>query len=248
MNPFERHGIDHLSPSSINAFAAEPALWVMERLLKKRSQIGAAAHRGSASEAGVAHGLLNPNATIEDCQAIALREFDQRAAMSGDPKRDKEREVVAPIVAAAIPELRQYGIPDQVQRKVVAQIEGIPVPVLGFSDFEWTEHGIVLDLKTTLRLPSEISAAHGRQVSLYVRDGNREGRLCYVTPAKLAVYRLEDPQAHFAALSNIAHRMMRLLAVSNDAQEIAGLVCPNLDSFMWSNPQTRALCKETYGL
>ncbi len=36
-NAFERHGIDHLSPSSLNLWAAEPALWVMERLLGRKS-------------------------------------------------------------------------------------------------------------------------------------------------------------------------------------------------------------------
>ena len=30
---FERHRIEHLSASSLNLWAAEPALWVMERLL-----------------------------------------------------------------------------------------------------------------------------------------------------------------------------------------------------------------------
>jgi hypothetical protein len=35
---FERHGIDPLSASSLNLWAAEPALWVMERLLGRRSR------------------------------------------------------------------------------------------------------------------------------------------------------------------------------------------------------------------
>jgi hypothetical protein len=29
---FERHGVGHLSASSLNLWAAQPALWIMERL------------------------------------------------------------------------------------------------------------------------------------------------------------------------------------------------------------------------
>lgn len=31
-NGFEKHGIAHLSASSLNLWAAEPAVWAMERL------------------------------------------------------------------------------------------------------------------------------------------------------------------------------------------------------------------------
>ena len=43
MDPFERHGINRLSPSSLNHFVAEPAHWVMQRLLNLRAPASAAA-------------------------------------------------------------------------------------------------------------------------------------------------------------------------------------------------------------
>ena len=49
----------------VATFAAEPALWVMERLLKMTGPVGAAAHRGTAAEAGIVAGLLNPDMPIE---------------------------------------------------------------------------------------------------------------------------------------------------------------------------------------
>jgi hypothetical protein len=246
-NAFERHGIGHLSASSVNLFAAEPALWVMERLLKRRGKVGASAHRGTACEAGIAHGLLNPDAAVEDCQAIALAEYDRLTALSGDPRRTKEREGVAPIVATGLAELRQYGIPDEVQRRVDVTLPDVPVPFLGFADFGWSNHGLTLDLKTQLRLASEISASHARQVALYIHNTNREARVAYVTPAKIGVYLLTDGAAHVAALANIARRMERLLSISNDAEEIAACVVPDFDSFYWSDPATRALGREVFG-
>ena len=51
-NAFERHGLDHLSASSINLFVAQPAMWAMQKLMGRKTGVGAAAHRGTAVEAG----------------------------------------------------------------------------------------------------------------------------------------------------------------------------------------------------
>lgn len=52
MNGFARHGIEHLSASSLNLWAAEPAVWAMERLLGFRSPVSALMARGKAVEEG----------------------------------------------------------------------------------------------------------------------------------------------------------------------------------------------------
>lgn len=246
MNAFARHGITHLSASSLNLFAAEPALWIMERLLKKRGPVGCAAHRGTAAEAGIVHGLLNPKAPIEECQATALTTFDQLTALSGDPRRTKEREAVPAIVATAIPELRQYGIPDEVQTKIEARLDGVPVPFIGYLDLGWSTHGITLDIKSQLRLSSEISASHARQVGLYIHGTNREGRIAYCTPQKIGVYRLENAAEHVADMANIANRLQAFLSFSDDPHALAAAVVPNFDSFYWTDPTTRALGKECF--
>lgn len=246
MTSFARHGIKHLSASSLNLFAAEPALWVMERLLKKRGPVGCAAHRGTAAEAGIVHGLLNPDATIEACQKVALDTFGQLTALSGDPRRDKEREAIPAIVATALPELRQYGIPDEVQAKVERMLPGVPVPFIGFVDLGWSAHGITLDLKSQLRLSSSISASHARQVGLYIHGTNREGRVAYCTPQKIGVYRLENADQHVADMANIAKRLEAFLSFSDDPHALASAVVPDFDSFYWTDPTTRALGKECF--
>jgi hypothetical protein len=118
---------------------------------------------------------------------------------------------------------------------------------LGFVDVGWTKHDIRLDIKTQLRLSSEISAAHARQVSLYVHGTNFTGRLGYFTPLKCAVYVLDDVPQHVNAVRQIAIRMEKLLSISRDPQEIAGLVVPNYDSFYWSDSATRAMGQDTFG-
>jgi hypothetical protein len=248
MNPFARHGIDHLSPSSLNLFAQEPALWVVQYLMGRRFGVGCAAHRGSAAENGVQAGLMDPRLPIENCQAIALQAYDSLTALSADTRRAKEREALPGIVAGAVTELRQYGPVTDYQSKVTHRFDGVPVDVWGYLDFQFAGSGVIVDLKTTLRIPSEISPQHARQVAFYVHATNSEGRLAYVSPSKLAVYRVEDAARSYAEMANIARRLMRFLAVSNDAAELAGIVTPRVTEFWWSAPDARAAALEVFQL
>jgi hypothetical protein len=247
MNAFERYGITHLSASSLSVFASQPALWVMERLMKRRGPVGCAAHRGSAAEAGIVMGLLDPAATIEACQAHALTEYDRLTALSGDPRRAKERDAVPAIVATALPTLREYGIPDGVQVKVERRLDGVPVPFLGFVDVRWSQHGMLLDIKSQLRLSSEISETHARQVALYAHGTNDAAGIAYCTPQKIGIYRLEDAATHTAAMANIAKRLEAFLSLSDDPAKLCAAVCPDYGSFYWNEPHTRALGKELFG-
>jgi hypothetical protein len=72
-DPFRRHGIDHLSASSLNVWAAQPALWVMARLLGRRAPMGLPVARGKAVEQGVRLGLLDPAKSADECAAQAER-------------------------------------------------------------------------------------------------------------------------------------------------------------------------------
>ena len=248
MNGFQRHGIAHLSPSSLNVWMAQPALWVMERLLKKRGDVGCAAHRGTASEAGVVKGLLDPKMDIAECQAHALLEYDRLTALSGDTRRAKEREAIPGIVATAIEELRQYGPLTQTQGRVEHCFDGLSVPIMGFFDFMFADCSILVDLKTTLRLPSEPSNQHCRQCALYVHNTNAAARLAYTTPQKIGVYEVLEPARHLADLVNIAQRLERFLSISNDPMELAGFLTPDTDSFWFKDPTARAYAREVFGL
>ena len=49
-NPFKAHGINYLSPSSINTYISDTPMWVARYLFKVKSPSGAGAVRGIASE------------------------------------------------------------------------------------------------------------------------------------------------------------------------------------------------------
>lgn len=250
MNAFERHGMKHLSASSCNSFAVSPALWVMERLLKRSAPVGAAAHRGTAVEAGIAKGLLDPDASVEDCIAEAEQVFRNKTALSPDPRRDKEAEGIPDMVRVGLSDLRPYGPAVECQRKIEWHTEDLPVPFIGYIDFYWPDSGVLIDLKTTHRIPSSISTSHARQVGLYTGTvgDNVDARVAYVGPKKSAVYGLENARAHTAALVAIGKAIERFLSVSDDPMELAGLVVPDVDHFFVSNPVTRQHVFETFGV
>lgn len=252
MNAFEQHGIGHLSASSVNLFIAQPALWACSYLMKRRTAVGPAAHRGTAIEAGVEAGLFDPDMPIAACQKTAQEKFHTLTRLSADPRIEKERDTIDGSVAVALAELRQYGVPeapaDGRQHKLDIRLDGIPVPIIGFLDFIWPQHGIIVDLKSTARVPSEISEAHARQGALYLRHGsNLQCRFGYVSAKKIAVYVLEDPAAHIASFVQAAQAIERLLSLSDDGEKITRCFAPDLSSFYWGDQSARRIAQEIWG-
>jgi hypothetical protein len=254
---FARHGIEHLSASSLNLWAAEPAVWAMERLLGYRSPPSALMARGKAVEDGVHAGLIDKALALEACAQRALAAYDREMALNPDDRRDSERALIPGYVEHGLGELRQYGVPSAYQDRIELRLDDVPVPVIGFIDWRFDEHGLIVDLKTSERLPSAISLSHARQGAIYARaHGNYGMRFAYVKPTAgkkdgraVVVYELERAEIdrQIAALREIALRLDRFLNLSSDARELCGLIVPDYERFHWSNPTTRARGAEIYG-
>lgn len=240
--------IERHSPSSLNLFCASPAMFVLERVLGRRQPVGVPAHRGTAVEAGVAHGLTNPDCDPQACIEIATRRYRELTALSADPRKEKYCDGIDAMVLRALTELRPYGQPTALQGYVEWRPEGLRCPIVGYFDFAWEDHGCVVDLKTTAALPSSIKIGHARQVALYAMSDNMDARLTYVTPAKSATYRLENIREHRDALHKIALTVERFLSISSDPHELASLVCPDLESFYWSPPEARQAAFEQWAI
>jgi hypothetical protein len=239
---------EHHSPSGLNLFVAEPAMFVFERVLGHKQTVGAPAHRGSAVEQGVTYALLNPDKSLDACGKRAVAHYNTLMALSPDLRQDRYRAGILPMVEQAATELRKYGIPTGMQGKVEWRPDGIKLPILGYYDYWWDQHGIVGELKTTERMPSEIKQGHARQVALYANSDNIDARLLYVTPSRMQAYCLENVAEHRAALLRIAMTVERLLSLSDDPMFFVGITVPNMDSFYWSDPAARQLAFEYWGI
>lgn len=249
-----RHGFSNLSPSACNSFSADAALWFLERVKRVSWTENVLATRGKAIESGVAYGLLNPDVSRKECGERALVEFDAKYPLlvlgMDAPDKDriaKQRAMVAPTVEVVLEELRQYGVPDILQERSEVWLPGVPVPFICYSDFAWSEHQIVMDLKTADKVPGKISVAHARAGGLYVHNSNRQMRFAYASPKRVEVYVLDSPGEHVEALRQIGIRMERFLSISDDPDFLLGLLCPNFDDYRWANPATRALGREVFG-
>lgn len=251
MNAFEKHGIDHLSPSSINTWINAPSLWVLEKLLKFRGSMGAAAHRGTATEAGVSAGLFDHTLDQDACVAVAMPIFDRLTALSGDPKRETERAVIPGMIRQGLA-LREHGVPQRPnqgdQHKVEITLDDIGVPVIGFLD--WLYPNEVLDLKTTLRVPSGMSETHLRQASVYkTAHMDKRVRFFYVSDKKAEKHTLTREQYDQAMreLTGAALRLQRFLSLSDDPHELAAVVPHSSESFYFNDPRTKAKAVEVFG-
>lgn len=236
------------SPSSLNLFAASPAMFVVERILQRKQPVGAPAHRGTAVEEGVKRGLEDMRLNSKTCIAAALAKYDTLMAMSPDPRREQYRATISGMVTSALDVLRKYGKPTSTQGFVEWKPEDLRLPIVGFYDFEWAEHGIIGDLKTTEKMPSQIKISHARQVALYAGSDNVDARLIYVTPKRLEVYGLENIRRHRDALHTIALAVEKFLDLSDDPEFFKSITVPDLDHFYWANPPARQLAFDIWGV
>lgn len=234
------------SPSSLNAFASSPAMFIMERLLGFSSPVGAAAYRGTACETGLVS-ALEYETSDDDAVKLALDEFDKLAALSGDPRLDKVRRQVEPITRQAIKAFSGYGPPSSTQGLIEWKPPELEYPIIGYYDFMWDVAGIVVDLKTRVACPSAILPSHARQVAFYTA-GNLAGRVAYVTPKRHEIYELEDIDAHRTALLRMAIACENFCNLSDDAEFYKAIIMPDVDHYFFSDPAARQNAFEVFGV
>ena len=250
MNGFEKHGIQHLSASSINLWANAPDVWVMSYLFKKRTPMGAAAWRGICAEDAVVSALTGTQ-SLSAATDSALKKFDSRFII-GDEKTTKEREVIAPMVANAVEALKEYGKPEfpedgsQHKISIKAKGDGWEIPVIGFLDMVFPDSGLVIDLKTTNRMTSKMSAEHQLQRAIYQKAmGNYGVKFLYVSKAKTALLEDGDVNETLAKAKHKIHRLEKFLSVC-DAETARAIIPTNPNTFYWSGSE--ALYEEMYGM
>lgn len=242
-DPFAKHGLRHLSASSLNLYSAEPALWVLRYLHGFRDDVGPKAWRGQAVEAGLDWWLYKQDRDgALDAAKVAYVERETEFAGNNDgvvpDDADTVGEGIEPMLDQAIEATKDFGLPLARQFKIEHWLDGIEVPVIGYIDYDFED--FLFDLKTTERLPSEPRPEHCRQVALYAAAQKKKAKLVYVTPKKYAVYEVEDADQHLRRLSRMAHSVRALLAMSDSVTMAAQVFAPNYESFYWNDQAIEA--------
>lgn len=241
MNGFQSHGIKHTSASSLNMWADCPGAWLAKYRFGHNFKFGVAPQIGVLVEKVVANALLE-RLTLDDAIAQAEKEFLRTNALNTSEK-DRERITdIRAMAEIAYAELKKYGKPDfdgenQHKIELVCKGDGWELPVIGFLDFKYPEHGLCIDLKTTLRIPSTMTDAHRRQQAIYKRSlGNYGVKFLYVSPKKASLLDNEDDGESLRQVKAILNRQEKFLRLG-DAEMLKDIVPVNSSSFMWNGEE-----------
>lgn len=254
MNGFEKHGIRHTSATSINKWIEAPCAWIAQYLYGRKSPFGAAAAAGTFTEQAITDIILNG---MEAQEAItkAIGDWNTRFPLCFDESAIKRRDAIPSMVENALAELSHYGTPErapegnwngQHEININCNGDGWVLPIKGYLDFWFPHHGLIVDLKTTFRMPSELSASHKRQAGIYsAAMGNQAVKFLYVTPKKAGWLDAVDIQETLAEIKGVLNRQEKFLQLG-DKELLKSIVPVNLDTFYWSDDL--ATRKELYGI
>lgn len=246
-NGFMTHNINHLSPSSLNLSMGSMSAWCVRYLMGQRFPSGVAAERGKAAELGVSHGLFT-GADDKECIELGLQAFED--SLSGVLFKDSEkiedaRLHIAEMIPLALNELRPIGVPTLPDNENGQHEVGIAcrfregdtgtVHITGFLDFYYENIPLVVDLKTTLRAPSQFSQAHQLQAAIYKKAKKCPVKFLYVTPKKAVWHELTNEQADESlALAKVTvKRLERFLSLSDDGAHLTRSAPHDPSSFYW---------------
>ena len=252
MNGFEKHGISYTSPSQLNMYAAAPCAWVAQYLFKKRGAYGVAAQIGILVEDVVKHVLTG--GCIEEAISAAENRFRKQTAI-GVSEKDRDRiSNIRDMAEIAVEELAPYGEPEYLktikgyeQQRIELNCNGAGwvLPVIGYLDFVFPSHNLIVDLKTTLRAPSVISAPHKRQGAIYAKAKGFDCKFLYVTPKKSVWHDIEDIDETLTEVKTILNRQEKFLRLG-DKDKLKESVPVNMDTFYWTGAEQHR--DELYGL
>ena len=237
-DPFKAHGINYLSPSSINTYINDQSLWVARYLFKIKSSTGASAVRGIATEFVLADkyekGVFDYN--LLDVKFMSL--CAESGIDLGDIKTAKEKNLLKGF-GSVIDENFDYENLEAYQEKVEVPIDDMPVPIMGYIDFRFKDK--IVDLKTSTRMPTRPTEAQKRQMALYsMAYPNSSVDLFFATPKEHKKFTLKNLTLYKKQLRKVALSIQKFLSISNDKYELASLMYPNLDSWLWSGMKEEA--------
>lgn len=226
---FRRHGIEWLSPSSLNLWADQPGLWTLRYLAGVREETGPAMARGKAVEDGMLQCLHGKPGAVQ----AALSTFEQNVAGEISDEIEAEQLLIAPMLAQCM----LWNPPGQLlasQIKVEHFFDGVSVPVIGYLDFSFEPTDV--DLKTTKKCPSAPRPEHVRQVALYRAARAKAGGLLYVTDKRQAYFDINDDARDVALgeLHSAALTLERFLSRFESGEDAIRCLPMNRDSFRFS--------------
>ena len=253
MNGFEKHGIDHSSASQINMWSNAPCAWVAKYIYGRKFFFTVAPKIGLLVEDVVTEVLMGGD--FENALEKAEKEFNRFTAFNFSEKDRARKPHIREMAQIALNELKPFGEPEFIkqgdetkQQFITTTCKGSDweLPVIGYLDFVYPKHKLIIDLKTTLRAPSAMSDAHKTQGAIYKHA--KEGfdvRFLYVTPKKAVWHEIENHMDIMAGIKATLIRQEKLLRTF-DKEELLSVIPVIPDTYYWSGDE--GVRKELYGI
>lgn len=254
-NGFEKHGLSRVSVSQINKFRESPSAWACQYLGGAKFSVGWAAIQGFAVEAGVEWGVFNGVDTPE-CVEKAIEQLKERSQLFSNraEELEKRKPIVKQMVENALEQLMPLGPPEKPSPGERQHSIGIPVrfkpgdngtiDLIGYLDFWYPQHNLIVDLKTTAKAPSKWSLSHGIQAAVYQKavqamTGEKPAvKFLYCLTRKKDPFvwlEMEDADFYLSSFKNTVTQLEALLNLSTDSRDIIRALPYNPDSFYWSD-------------
>ena len=128
-----------------------------------------------------------------------------------------------------------YTEMEDYQKKIEVTFEDLPVPIIGYIDFIFKD--VIVDLKTTARMPSKPTEANKRQMAIYsLAYPNYRADVFYASPKATNKFIIDeaDIKKHQKQIHSLAIGLMKFLSISDDKEELASIIHPNYDAWTWS--------------
>ncbi len=228
---------DHFSFSHLNLYMQSPAKWALCYLYGFKEE-SASLWRGIAVEDGIIRYLYTRD--LDEAIKCGFAKFDEKAQGEVTDEIEKELAVIPGMIEQGSIALAGREMPFGKQIRVEYQFSGLDIPTIGFVDCEWPERG--LEIKSTNRMPSEISENHGTQTDFYRVCRKKPFDILYVTKSKHQLIPRDcDPMPSIRRLEWAAHAINDLLTAFPDKNRVTQLLPPpDYDhAYLWKSPAAR---------
>lgn len=237
----------HLSVSNVNGFISWRSKWYMEKIAGVKTPMGPEAHRGSAVEHGVTHGLIQ-GAALDVCQQVALDDYDELVADLDVDDAEACRGPIPDMVSALIDTLKPFGKVTSSQRRVSKEYDDLPgVSWIGYADVIFDDV-LCVDIKTKGRTPSSLPSDWGRQGTFYHDCLSMPVKFVCAVPLKSGVkvhtFDLSTPEQYRTQLLEAAKSMDRVLSLPKTV--LPDVFQPSPDDWFLKDPMALNAAKEIW--
>ena len=176
--------------SSVGKFISNPSAWLCHYGLGLKEPSKPAMTRGSLAEFG-AYYKLKKGMKGKDGSAYAkiiTHRFKKEKFLNAEQEIKNAIDISLKFEKV----LYEKQLRDIVsyQRQEIKDVDGLKYPVRMFTDFEFKD--IIVDTKSTMRMPSSPKVDHIRQQALYATLYNKKTALLYASTKKTMYYELEE--------------------------------------------------------